>query len=71
MSKITLTDEEMADLIGSPLASLQMKWLDEHRWPYILNRKGRPRVARAVFDKRMGIAANDEAAQTEPKWSVK
>ena len=66
--RITLTDQEMADLIGSPVASLQMEWLDRNRWPYILNRKGRPRVARAVFERRMGVAANDEGGQTEPKW---
>lgn len=65
-----ISDEELAHLVDSPLAKLQIEWLDARRWPYELSRRGRPRVARAVFDQKMGVvAANDgEAQTTEPVW---
>lgn len=69
--QLCLTEAELEDLVGSPFPALQMKWLDENRWPYVLNRRGRPRVARSVFDQRMGVssAANDPGGHTsQPEW---
>lgn len=69
---LCLTDAELSDLVGSPLAGLQMEWLDAQRWPYVLTRRGKPRVARALFEQRMGVtvAANDAGVRTEPDWSA-
>lgn len=70
---LCLTDEELKDLTGSPLASHQMKWLDTLRWPYVVNLRGKPRVARALAEQRLGVAAANDDASTpgaEPDWAA-
>jgi hypothetical protein len=72
MTPVALTDDEMEALIGTPVARLQVAWLDEQRWTYVLNRKGRPRVARAYAEQRLGVtAANDASVHTtQPDWGA-
>lgn len=69
--KICLTEEELAELTDTPFASLQMQWLDEKRWTYEVSRRGKPKVARALFEERMGIRLADPetSAQTRPDWT--
>lgn len=67
---ICLLDSELEELTGSPFPKLQLEWLTREGWVYVLNRRGRPRVARAYFEQRMGVgqAANDGGA-AGPDWS--
>jgi hypothetical protein len=70
---VCLTDADLAHLTGSPQPSIQRKWLDERGWPYQLTRRGKVRVARALFEQRMGVqrAANETAAPpAEPDWQA-
>lgn len=70
--KLCLTEDELRDLTDSPFASLQMEWLDANRWPYVLSRRGKPKVARAVFEERMGVrvATDGPQGQTTPDWAA-
>lgn len=70
--KLCLTDEELRDLTDTAYATLQMEWLDANRWPYVMSRRGRPKVARALFEERMGIrvAAEGATGQTSPDWTA-
>jgi hypothetical protein len=72
VNSLCLTDDELLELTGSPLPSLQMQWLDGQRWIYVVSRRGRPRVARAYAEQRLGVqplgAANDETPATRPEW---
>lgn len=69
--QLCLTEAELEELTETPQPSLQMKWLDENRWPYVLGRRGRPKVARALAEQKLGVAvaANDAQVQTAPDWS--
>jgi hypothetical protein len=68
-----LSDDELAHLVDSPLPAKQIKWLDEHGWIYVLSRRGRPRVARAYLEQRLGVLGRPEkrpARLTEPDWGA-
>lgn len=67
-----LTDDDLEHLTDTPMPALQMKWLDANKWVYAVSRRGRPKVAVAYFEQRMGVqvAANDGGAQTAPNWSA-
>ena len=68
---LCLLPDEVEELTGTPQLALQLQWLDAQRWPYVLNRLGKPKVARAYFEQRMGLrtAANDAGA-SEPDWTA-
>jgi hypothetical protein len=75
VNSLCLTDDELLeDLTGSPLPSLQMQWLDAQRWIYVVSRRGRPRVARAYAEQRMGVQRRRRRERrsagnaTEPDW---
>ncbi|EON12000.1 MULTISPECIES: DUF4224 domain-containing protein [Pandoraea] len=53
-----LSAHELAELIGCKpnQRSMMMKWLDSHRWRYVVDSHGLPKVARAYRDKKLGIA---------------
>lgn len=42
----TLDADELAEITGSKLRSLQMEWLAKNRWLYHVNRAGNPVVGR-------------------------
>ena len=69
---ICLSHEELTDLTGYPSYKGQRRWLDAHGWRYAVARDASPRVARAYFLMRMGVAANgvDEASETAPNWGA-
>ncbi|BET09387.1 MULTISPECIES: DUF4224 domain-containing protein [Pandoraea] len=53
-----LSMHELAELIGCKAnqRALMMKWLTAHRWRYVVDAHGQPKVARAYRDKKLGIA---------------
>lgn len=69
---LCLTADELAELTDSRIAAAQISWLKEHRWPFELSRLGKPKVARAYFDKRMGVVEGSAPARdkTEPNWGA-
>lgn len=50
-----LTRDELAALTGRKSAKAQRAWLVSSGWPHVLGADGFPRVARAVFDRHLGI----------------
>lgn len=60
----------LAELTGTPVRDLQVKWLQENRWPFALDRFGKPKVAQAYFDRRLvGVEVATVIGETEPDWS--
>lgn len=49
-----LSDEDIQSLTGAKRPSDQARWLGEHGWTYVLDIRGRPRVATEHFLRQMG-----------------
>jgi len=49
-----LTDDQLQHLTGARRPSDQARWLQEHGWTYVLDIRGRPRVAVDHFLRQMG-----------------
>ncbi|VVE12003.1 hypothetical protein PCA20602_02682 [Pandoraea capi] len=60
-----LSAHELADLIGCQpnQRSRMMRWLDDHRWRYVVDSHGLPKVARAYRNKKLGIT--EDSASTK------
>jgi hypothetical protein len=41
-----------------------VRWLDGHRWRYVMDKNGLPKVARAYYNRKLGI----EEAKTPAKY---
>lgn len=56
-----LTAQQLADLIGCKpnQRTIMTKWLADNQWPFVIDRNGVPKVARAYRNKKLGIS--DEA----------
>lgn len=69
---ICLTPDELFNLTDSRIAAKQIEWLKAHGWPYELSRLQKPKVARAYFDKRLGVVEGSAPARskTEPNWAA-
>lgn len=65
-----LTDDELTFLTGYKLPSAQIRWLRERGWRYEENRIGRPRVARAYCESRLGVKTLAEDPSNEPRWEM-
>jgi hypothetical protein len=63
-----LTDDELQELTGYKLPSAQRRWLRERGWRHEVNRVGRPRVARAYCEARLGVAHAEDT--DEPNWEA-
>lgn len=48
-----LTTSELFELTGRVQPSAQTRWLRRHRWRFVPDADGRPKVARAYHDRRM------------------
>jgi hypothetical protein len=53
-----LSASELADLVGCKpnQRTAMVKWLDDKRWKYETDRHGLPKVARAYYNRKMGIS---------------
>ncbi|MNZ37487.1 hypothetical protein D3C78_549340 [compost metagenome] len=51
-----MTPKEVADLTGRVKPSAQIRWLEEHRFGYVIGADGRPKVLRDVVLSRLGAA---------------
>ncbi|MCY1308453.1 hypothetical protein D9M68_138980 [compost metagenome] len=59
-----LTSDEVRDLTGRTRASAQIRWLDEHRFGYVIGADGRPKVLREVVLSRLG---SNQQQKKEPR----
>lgn len=59
-----MTPEEVADLTGRSRASAQIRWLDDHRFGYVIGADGRPKVLRDVVLARLG---DSQQQKKEPR----
>ncbi|WP_392395827.1 DUF4224 domain-containing protein [Paraburkholderia caledonica] len=59
-----LLPSEIADLVGRKpnQRKLMTRWSASNGWPYVIDRNGIPKVARAYHDRKLGI--NTEPAST-------
>lgn len=65
-----LSRAELKDLTGTPIVARQIAWLRANRWTYQLDVHGRPKIARAHYDEKMGVAGAAQApAPFLPDWS--
>jgi len=60
-----LSEDQLQHLTGARRPSDQARWLQEHGWTYVLDIRGRPRVAKAHFLRQMGGMA-DGARERQP-----
>lgn len=69
---LTLTPAELRELTGSPFRARQIAWLQKNGWLFAVDLSGRPRVARAYYDRRMvGIGTTEEPQGTaQPNWAA-
>lgn len=60
-----LSAAELADLIGCKenQRSAMSAWLSTNHWRYVLDRSGLPKVARAYYERKMGIADDPKGAK--------
>lgn len=47
----------LAELVGCKANQRHemVKWLDRHRWRYVMDKNGLPKVARAYYNRKLGI----------------
>lgn len=60
-----LSATELADLVGCKTNQRHemTKWLDRERWRYVMDKNGMPKVARAYFNRKLGIEEARGAAK--------
>ncbi|HBT34108.1 DUF4224 domain-containing protein [Neopusillimonas maritima] len=66
-----LTPPELEDLTGYKIKSAVLRWLDRHKWPYVVGgADGWPRVLRQYRDQRLlGMNNNTVRRKAEPNWT--
>lgn len=67
MSDLLLTDDELEDLTGYKVWRCQIEWLRRRGWRFETNAAGRPRVARAYFERRMVGEEKTEEPAPRPR----
>lgn len=69
---LLLTPEELFELTGLQQHAAQRRWLESNGWRYEIDVRGRPKVARAYFERKMSEeAALETTADGEPAhWAV-
>lgn len=65
-----LTPDELIELTGRKLVSLQIKWLVAKGWKHEVNAVGRPIVARSYFEYRLGSGANPNERRFRPNLAA-
>jgi len=66
---LLLTNDELAELVGSSRVCAQITWLQKNGWRYVLSRTGHPRVSRDFFLDAMGRQDAFRASRSEPNWT--
>ena len=63
-----LTDHELQALTDAVRSPTQIAWLRDNRWLFEISRTGKPRVARAYFERRMvgGDQVQEVVVETPP-----
>lgn len=59
-----MTQQEVADLTGRSRASAQIRWLDDHRFGYVIGADGRPKVLRDVV---LALLGASQQQKKEPR----
>jgi hypothetical protein len=59
-----LSSSELADLIGCKpnQRTIMANWLAANQWPFVVDRNGIPKVARAYRDKKRGIGSEGDSS---------
>lgn len=67
-SGLFLTEDEMRALTDAVRSPTQIAWLRDNRWLFEISRTGKPRVARAYFERRMvgGDQVQEVVVETPP-----
>lgn len=65
-----LTSSELFALTGRQQAARQIAWLRRYGWRFAVSANGRPRVARAYFDKRLAGIESTPEPSNEPDFTV-
>lgn len=65
-----LSRPEIEELTGRVHADAQCAWLAKHGWPFATDADGRPKVARAVFDARLGIKTLRRPPERSPRLDL-
>ena len=60
-----LTANELRELTGRVRPTAQIAWLRRYRWRLALDADGRPKVARAYYERRM--VTDEEAPKSEAR----
>ncbi|MFM0614539.1 DUF4224 domain-containing protein [Paraburkholderia nemoris] len=60
-----LAAHELADLIGCKpnQRAVMIRWLKENQWRFVVDRNGVPKVARAFYEKQLGIVADTKVTK--------
>lgn len=64
---LLLTSDEIHELTGLQQFAAQRRWLDANGWRYTIDARGRPKISRSYFEKRM--SAEQEVAN-DTQWAV-
>jgi hypothetical protein len=51
---LILTPDELTALTDCSQSAAQIRWLQAHKWPFVVGRSGRPKVARSFFESVIG-----------------
>lgn len=65
-----LTTDELATLTGYTQTAAQRRWLTRHGYPHELTAGGRPVVARAYVEIRLGVKIAAEPQKARPNLSA-
>lgn len=68
-NNLFLTQFEIADLTGLRQCAAQRRWLDANEWVYQIDSQGRPKVARAFFERKMTESIVVET-KSPSQWNV-
>lgn len=68
-NNLFLTHHEISDLTGLRQCAAQRRWLDANEWVYQIDSQGRPKVARAFFERKMTESVVVEP-QPQSQWNV-
>lgn len=64
-----LSSADVVELTGLVQCAAQRRWLDANEWVYQIDSQGRPKIARAFFERKMTESVAVETQQ-QSQWNV-
>lgn len=65
---LLLTSDELRELTDLKIPKAQMRWLNEHQFPYEVSASGKPKVLRAFLVKRLDTFNTSSKQLSEPNF---